>query len=252
MGVEVVSEAGSSPSGKVSDVKGWLESMGILFPPGSEALYFFDRSQLIVRNTKENLELIKSLNSCNNRMGYPIHKSEITLVAFNPSAERLGNPTASFDQLKKNAGDSWKEIATLQFVSKSGVTVHSQAIFGQKSVSVSALKSDTTGPASIKAPDLPPSAEGNTCALQIVVGPDRRTIDANLSFRLRSVLPGSKEPLTIQFDGSTTVQDGYPQVLQIVEPTENGPAYALVLRITGVLAETTPPLNEAKNIDSSP
>lgn len=92
----------------------------------------------------------------------------------------------------------------------------------------------------LKAPELVPDTAGASLTIEPVVGPDGWTLDATVSFIYQGTTDGGKTPLSIRFDGTTTLWDNYPQILQLVEATGDTPAYALILRVTIALPSTWP------------
>lgn len=234
-GVKPIGEEISYISESVYDVKKLLESQGVSFPKGSEALYVRDGSVVFARNTQENLDLIDVLlgETCG---GMPMNlRSEIVVVSLGTPKHRFGKSALTFTELRQQAGESWKEIFSMEVISKSGLTV---------SAASGASKANTTQPdtedSKVKAPELPADALGSSFAVEAIVGPDGWTIDAMLSFRHQGVIGEKNTPLNISYDGGTTLWDSYPQILQLVEATEGKPAYAVILRITIALPSTWP------------
>ncbi len=243
-GVKSLGEKGSHLSESVYDVKKFLEAQAVPFPRGSEAIYVYDGSIVFVRNTQENLDIIDALlgDTCG---GMSMNlRNEISIVSLGTPKNRFGRPAPTFAELKKQAGESWREIFSMEVVSRSGLTATATSGTGKAIAS----KPDTEN-SKVKAPELPHDASGSSFAIEPIVGPDGWTIDATLSFRHQGVI-GENKPLNISYDGGATLWDNYPQILQLVEATESTPAYAVILRITIALPSTWP-VRETRSQDPS-
>lgn len=208
----------------IYDVREYFSAEGITFPDGSEATYFTQRSMLVVRNTRENLDLFDTLFDHGCYLPPLSLRNEISVVTMElPDGHSEKMPTLS--ELRKMAGDSWLEISRIALLSKSGMRVTGAAANGKDSGNDAKL---------------PPDAMGSICEIETVIGPDGYTMDSNLSFQFRGMAGANKLPLNIRYSGSASLWDSHTQILQIVSATEKAPAYALLLRVTTVLPSTWP------------
>ncbi len=83
----------------------WLKRSGITFPQGSEATYVADRSLLISRNSKDNLEKIDVLLNSGAPRDQPASiRSEIVVATLHAPGELLDNPSLALSELKKSPG----------------------------------------------------------------------------------------------------------------------------------------------------
>lgn len=208
----------------IYDVKGHFSAEGITFPEGSEATYYTQRSMLVVRNTPDNISLFDTLFDEGCHLAPLSLRNEVTVVTMElPEGHSVKMPTLS--DLKKMAGNSWREVARISLLSKSGARVSGATLNGKDSG---------------KDSNLPPDAMGSACEIETVVGPDGYTMDSNLAFQFRGMVGANQSPLNIRYSGTASLWDSHTQILQITSATEKTPAYALLLRVTSVMPSTWP------------
>lgn len=208
----------------IYDATGYFSAEGITFPKGSEATYFTQRSTLVVRNTPENLSLFDALLNGGCDLPPLSLRNEVSVVTMElPNGHSDKIPTLS--DLKKMAGNSWREVARISLLSKSGARVSGATLNGKDSG---------------KEANLPPDAMGSACEIETVVGPDGYTMDSNLAFQFRGMVGADQSPLNIRYSGTASLWDSHTQILQITSATEKTPAYALLLRVTTVMPSTWP------------
>ncbi len=229
----VVSLGGQESEG-IYGVVEWLKRSGITFPQGSEATYVADRSLLISRNSKDNLEKIDVLLNSGAPRDQPASiRSEIVVATFHAPGELLDNPSLALSELKKIAGDSWREIAKLEILSKSGMNA-----------SASAINGETTQSGEAKTAKFPDGAWGSSCEIETILNPDGYSMDVDVWFRYRGRPDQNQPPLDLEYKGATTAWDGFPQFLQMIKGDKDTPASAVILRNTQVLPSSWP-MNKA-------
>lgn len=224
------------------DAREFLERSGVPFPAGSKAVLYRDPPILQVFNTKENLELVDSIMLASlGPCGTGFLQNEYTLVALKLSPAAFAKPVISVANLKAEAGNSWREINVLKFVSKSGIRVQASAAEGVENTIISSTPTTDGKP--------PAGMSGSSCETENVVGPDGETIDVRFFYRFRGVPDGNKKPLEVSISSESTVGDGAPQILHLTAISgvagsalgqERVDGYALVLRVTQERTEAVP------------
>lgn len=200
------------------DARSILESQGIDFSANSSAIYFPARQTIIVKNTAKNLEILGMLFEPGCRLEPLLLQTELILVSFRSSERNIEKDIPSYNYLRNAAGESWKEIARLEILSKSGAMAIGRAL---------SANMELTG-----GQKLPDSAEGCIAEVEVVVGPDGETLGSRISFQFRGAVAGNSEPLNITFDGDTSHWTGKPQILQFYRSGSSEISYALILRTT--------------------
>ncbi|MEI8340138.1 MAG: hypothetical protein WCH43_01220 [Verrucomicrobiota bacterium] len=223
-----------NPNSIQYDASEFLKSQGVAFPPGSDAIYDESGGCLIVRNTREQLELISSLWSDGGVTNGP-RNVLIDLSTFecdlpvNDNSDAAHRPT--YSDLLRLPKKNIKLLDRVNVVTKSG----------QRST-VNHLKN----PASNKPPGTefekdfnPKPSESNSfhkgesgtlAEVEPQVGPDDTTIDVNLSYRFRTQSEGNGAS-EVSFATSVTSWDDYPVVLH-VSPVQNHAGKYIVVVMT--------------------
>lgn len=234
-GVKIIHDSNSPLFSQVYDVKEWFEAMGVSFPEGSEAIYMPRGSTVFVRNTSKNIELISKHWDFQSFDAPTVIRNELTVVSLQLPKNGLFDGSTKFSDLKKLAGDSWKELSRLEIVSRSGRTAT-----GRRGAGPPSIQEKIADQLPSTAPDLAPDAEGCSALIETIVGPDGWTLESRVSFRFRGPFSTTEPPLDLTFNGETTLWDGYPQVLQIIETGPDRPSYALILRVTLAMPSSWP------------
>ena len=198
--------------------KEYFENQGILFPPGSEMAMDQSGRFLLVRQTKEQLELIDAIAS-------PLVDGVPTQVEVEISAYRCSSTTLAQIQSAKELADSIKEQGKLLVlldrvtcVCKSGQDAAATSLNGLEfppSRPIAGATSDATAstPLSPLEEDKPfqPGECGTKVHLQVTVGADGETIDIQLGYRLRLALSNTPKPSMIEMSTRTsfTADDGH-------------------------------------------
>jgi hypothetical protein len=209
------------------DAKEFLELSGITFPPGSEAIFDASTGNLVVRNTRENLELVDSLTGGGPvappfNIAIEISTFECSLTAEYSSTEA---PWPSYFKLIKSS-PAPQLLDRVSAVTKSGVRAAMNHVITTTSAAPSAMPSAKT--AGICFQD---GEWGTISESEPVVGPDSKTIDANIIYRFRK--PGANNAASeITLNTSFTANDGLPVVIWISpSPTEKGKFIVVVANI---------------------
>jgi len=162
------------------------------------AIYFPDEGALFLQHTRKNLERLREYAPGGET--FPFLVTEITVVALALPQTWFDQKTFDYAALREAAGKSWRVIDALQFANKTGRI--SEISSGG---SVSSIGSGT------KPPVLPSGVPSSVGRVETVIDPSGTLIDVTASFLHRS--PDGQE---LRYEGSVTLKDGYPQVLQVV------------------------------------
>jgi len=232
IGAKFIQDQESSHRGSVYDVRELFEAQGITFPQGSEAFFFSQGGVLFVKNTSENLDLIETLGPACTMSQPTLLRHEFAIVTFKVDALSLTQNPPTLDEIRKAAGDTWKQVGTLEIVGKSGMVSKGICILDKEP------QTETNETNALRAPELPPHTKGLACSVESTLGPDGYTIDSRISFRSQLTRQGTNSPLVMRFDGGSTLRDGQPQVLQCITEKGGELTSALVLRITVALPDS--------------
>jgi len=205
------------------DARNFLEQMGLTFPEGSEAIFDAASGCLIVRNTRENLELIES-SGCPSGLPTSNVAVEISTYACKLPAEYSASaaPWPSYFKLIKSGADL-KLLDRVSTVTKSGVRSSLNHVVSATTAAPPAAKTD--------AKSFRDGESGTIAECETTVGPDGRTIDANVTYRFRQ--GGiNNAPSEITINTSFTTLDGHPVILSISpSPTEEGKSIVTIANI---------------------
>ena len=201
------------------DGRAFFKSHGISSPEGALALFIENDGLLFVKNTAANIDLIETLGFAVPVTVPMLLRNEIVVVRFNSSARNPDRPVPTLVELRNAAGDSWTQLCAMEIRTRSGETVKAR-----NSTGIIPQENGETGP--VKAPEMQPNDIGASCAIESILGPDGSTIDCTLSFRFQSPKEKGAAPLAITYNGSSTLWDGQPQILQYLDGSGDGTAYA--------------------------
>jgi hypothetical protein len=199
---------------------------GVAFPKGSRAVFFPERSVLLVKNTDEMLDLVRALVGGVSLVDEQVLvRTEFSLISCPSLKEEVGEDAISYEQLRRLSGGSWSELARFQIVSKSGERTNS--------------RQGWTGDTSVK-PD--PSLSTISCQVEFeaVIGPDGNAVDLGIDFQSHGAFANAAKPLKIVYKGSTTVSSTKPQILQMYMSDNQKTLVALVVRSSVVRPSMRP------------
>lgn len=200
------------------DAKDFLEQMGLVFPPGSEAIFDAASGSLIVRNTRENLELVEHLSDCPGGIPTSNIAIEVSTYQCKLPTEYSGSSASwpSYFRLIKSGVDL-KLLDRVSTVTKSGVRSTLNHV-----VSATAATPSATPPVKADAKSFRDGEYGTIAECETVMGPDGRTIDANVNYRFRQS-GTNNAPSEITINTSFTTMDGLPVILSVSpSPSEEG------------------------------
>jgi hypothetical protein len=209
------------------DATEFLESNGVLCPPGSEAIYDPDSSALVVRNTQENLDLLDMLLSgcCD---------MPLVNISFEISVYECRLPGDSGTDSKK-----WPVYHDLQKLPKgelvllgrvSALTKSAERI-DMSQVELPAAVTASSRPADPQkqtdpAHSFQPGESGIKAEVEAILGADGLTFDNTIAFHYRDA---RQKPVSqLDFMTSYTGWDGYPIIIH-VSPSPGAPDKSLVV-----------------------
>lgn len=219
--------SGRPPELSQYDAKAFLEASGITFPPGSEAIFDAGTGSLVVRNTRENLELVDNLSEG----GPVVSPSNIAIeistfeCALPAEYATTAAPWPSYFQLIKDCPDRLL-LDRVSTVTKSGIRAAMNHILSKSNPTPAAT------PAEKKAGEtFQPGELGTIAESELVLGPDGQTVDANLTYRFRQMGAGNT-PSEVTLNTSFTTTTGHPVVISVSpSPTEKGKFIVVVANI---------------------
>ncbi len=213
------------------DATEFLKSMGIAFPPGSEALYNQSLRCLIVRNTPENLDLIDAMGCEGDRAAGPTNVA-IEISAFECVIPSEGNAASAnwptYSDIKGLPTKCVKLLDRVSAVTRSGQRIAISHVINPASSKASGDNTPKDPEQAAADQTLFQNGESGTKAeVETVVGPDNNTIDTNISYRFRKQSAGNAAS-EINFVTSFVSWDDYPTVLH-VSPVQNQEGKFLVV-----------------------
>jgi hypothetical protein len=208
------------------DARDFLTALGVEFPPGSEAIFDASAGNLVVRNTRENLELVDILT------GGPV------VVPFNPTVSistyecalpaYFSTVTALWPSYFKLT-ESGAELTLLDRVSavtKSGIRTAMNHVNSPISATPYRPPGANTSP-----PSFQKGEWGTIAESEIVVGPDGKTIDANVIYFFRQA-GAHNISSDVSLNTSFTTMDGHPVVLSISPSPRKGRFIIVVANVS--------------------
>lgn len=209
------------------DATDFLAAIGVTFPPESEAVYSMENGELIVRNSRENLEKIDRVLS---RSGLSYLPANLTVelsiyecklpVPVHPTEARL--PTiANLESLPK---EDVKSLDRVSCAAKSGQRVQLNQIRKSASARLKVNKEQELEdePSMLFAP----GESGVKADWEVTIGPDGIITDSTVEFRWRGE-PVDGHAAEIACNTSFTSREGSPIVLNAT-PVPNKPGSYLV------------------------
>ncbi len=191
------------------DATDFLKSQGIDFPPGSDAVYDEGAGILIVRNTREALDLVDTLlTSC----GFPpVGNVVVEIAAYECGKEISADGWPTYAKFKSLPPEQVKLLDSISGLTRGGHRTVIRHLTRQKP------KAGTATPAPAKSSDGESDAFSDNEAgiiyeIEPTVGPDNMTIDASYRFLMR--LPGGSWS-DFEAVGDFTCWEDYPTVLQV-------------------------------------
>jgi len=211
------------------DASEYLRGVGIHFPPGGEAIYDEGSGVMVVRNTRENLELVEDLfGAVDGFSGMVEVVVDVTVSECHLPAggSALAPPWLTFSAMAKLPQKEVRAVDRVAVETKSGIRASARHV-------ASAAYGKTLVPASREKPEAGEAAGfavgemGTIVSALPVVGPDGKTVDVVLSFRSR-MLTDTGAVAEIAFDTNVASWDGYSVVLNIT-PSPADPAKSYVV-----------------------
>lgn len=202
-GVKLISK--DEVNGDSYDVSQYIQDQGVLPVKGSEASYFLVGNFLLVRNTKENIEMIDMLffyTSSGVRLSQL--STEFIVGTFTLASDQEIHQPIPYSKFMSRVGKTWKVENELAIVSKSGLRA-------QGSNNLSWTESNPKDPASEKLTPLSKlSAE-----VEPELGPDGNTIDTTFTFNFHGRLGSLAEISDIALLSQTVLWNGYSNVIYL-------------------------------------
>lgn len=198
-------------NGATYDVRQILQDQGIPYVKGSEAIYFYDKQLLVMRDSEENIGLMDALSSdvCGQQSKQLV--SEFVVGTFTlPSGEEIHQPIP-YSVFMKRVGDTWKVENQLGIPSQSG----SKAKGANRQAR---LESNPRDSSAVK-----PAAKSDLSAeVEVQVGPDGVTIDTMYNFTFQGKL-GSGDDVDISLESHASLWNGYSTIIYLSQlPSNDG------------------------------
>jgi len=205
--------------GSAFDPRAWLEKYHVKIPAGDEVVYLRPSNVLLIKSDKDTIASVGVFFQGLDCANPTSLRNEVIVVTFKTDSADVGKALA-YSDLRKAAGDSWKEVARFGVVTKTG----------QKGRSVVVQRGQTANDVQ----DLPPGALGGILEVESIVGVDGIDIDSVIYFKFRGSIRGLTEPVEISYVGNTTLWNGWPQVVQRGSLDSSGLSFVLLYRVIPV------------------
>jgi hypothetical protein len=215
----LVGPAAEKFEGTAFDPRAWFEKLGVKIPEEDEAVYLRPSNVFLIRSNRETIDLVGALLQGLDCANPTSLRNEIVVATFKINQPAPGVDLA-YPELRKAAGDSWKEVACFGVITKPGQI--GRALMVQR------------GQVDSDARELPQDALGAILEVEDVVGPDGVAIDSAIFFKFRGPINDSAAPLEISYLGNTTLWNGWPQIVQRGSLDSSGLGFVLLYRVTPV------------------
>ncbi len=204
--------AASDPKARRKTAVQAMEENGIAFPPGATACYFSATSELLVRNTQANMNMVETLSCSMTRRARELAFSLHVIQADAAWLRKLGDDSVSLP----DSSHAWK---TIEEAVSQGKAKMVRTMYLETKPGTEVMVENMAG---VSAPRLEAPKESDPIGLhldlQAVVQPDSKRLDVDITLS-DDFAPPYNERHRISVKTSTTMLAGSTRMLSVWKPS---------------------------------
>jgi len=213
----------------------YLEASGVIFPEGSFARYNPKANKVVIRNTRENLELVDFLIGGGLICIFPNSAVDITaLDCPTPISSKAANtPWPTLEDIRNLPAGEIKVLSQVSVLVKSGMRISTrQTSFANAKGKLSGSENG----------NFQPGEFGSKFEVEAVVGPDGLTVDLSYGYQLRRPLSNGTWA-ELELSGAMVVKENSPRIIHVSPLETKGRSLVLIadVRMLDFDGTETPP-----------